>query len=165
MLDDPKTMREVLSTLDVNSLEKLRIAFDKWFERIETFIEKLMSGFESPNETIKYLRDEYNTFRKLWVEGIQDAIKNAQNTEVASKEALTLQDYLRSSKGNVKAPKEMVADDGYAVKEPVKRYSLKEVAPIRPSSESWQRSYTTEEARKVFANLWNVDADEAEMNL
>lgn len=78
MLDDPKTMREVLSTLDVNSLEKLRIAFDKWFERIEAFIEKLMSGFESPNETIKYLRDEYNTFRKLWVEGIQDAIKNAQ---------------------------------------------------------------------------------------
>ena len=78
MLDDPKTMREVLSTLDVNSLEKLRVAFDKWFERIETFIDKLMSGFESPNETIKYLRDEYNTFRKLWVEGIQGAIKNAQ---------------------------------------------------------------------------------------
>lgn len=85
MLDDPKTMREVLSTLDVNSLEKLRIAFDKWFERIEAFIEKLMSGFESPNETIKYLRDEYNTFRKLWVEGIQDAIKNAQ-TEVTEEE-------------------------------------------------------------------------------
>lgn len=88
MLDDPKTMREVLSTLDVNSLEKLRIAFDKWFERIEAFIEKLMSGFESPNETIKYLRDEYNTFRKLWVEGIQDAIKNAQTevTDVTSQQ-------------------------------------------------------------------------------
>lgn len=85
MLEDSKTMREVLSTLDVNSLEKLRIAFDKWFDRVETFLDKLMSGFESPNEVIKYLRDEYKTFRKLWVEGIQGAIKNAQTEKVNEK--------------------------------------------------------------------------------
>ena len=88
MLEDSKTMREVLSTLDVNSLEKLRIAFDKWFDRVETFLDKLMSGFESPNEVIKYLRDEYKSFRKLWVEGIQGAIKNAQTqtTDVRSRQ-------------------------------------------------------------------------------
>ena len=86
MLEDSKTMREVLSTLDVNSLEKLRIAFDKWFDRVETFLDKLMSGFESPNEVIKYLRDEYKTFRKLWVEGIQGAIKNAQTETIEEKE-------------------------------------------------------------------------------
>lgn len=42
------------------------------------------------------------------------------------------------------------------------RYSLKMVAPIKPSNNEWERTATTEEARAKFPNLWNVDAEDSE---
>ena len=40
--------------------------------------------------------------------------------------------------------------------------SLKRVKPVQPTSDTWQRSLTTDEAMERFPNLWNVAADESE---
>lgn len=43
------------------------------------------------------------------------------------------------------------------------RYSLDPVEAVEPSSDKWQRTYTTEEAMSVFPNMWNVAAEESEV--
>lgn len=42
------------------------------------------------------------------------------------------------------------------------RYSLREVAPVQPSSDKWQRTSTTSEVMARFPDLWNVAAEESE---
>lgn len=41
-------------------------------------------------------------------------------------------------------------------------YSIRNVAPVQPSSTEWKRGVTTEEAMKIYPNMWNVTADESE---
>ncbi len=47
--------------------------------------------------------------------------------------------------------------------ENVKKYSLSAVADVQPTSDKWQRTLTTEEAKARFPKLWDVTADESEV--
>ena len=42
------------------------------------------------------------------------------------------------------------------------RFQLMAVDPVQPSSGSWQRTHTTEQAMQAYPNLWNVAAEESE---
>ena len=42
------------------------------------------------------------------------------------------------------------------------RHSLRSVAPVQPSSNAWSRTLTTDEARRLLPNLWDVTAEESE---
>lgn len=43
------------------------------------------------------------------------------------------------------------------------RYSLREVEPVAPTSDKWQRTLTTSEVKAQFPDLWDVSADESEV--
>ena len=54
------------------------------------------------------------------------------------------------------------ADNVKPTEDPDIRYSLRDVAPVQPSSTEWKRGVTTSEAMKIYPNLWNVTAVESE---
>lgn len=43
------------------------------------------------------------------------------------------------------------------------RYSLRDVDPVEPTSNQWQRTLTTSEVKAKFPDLWDVSADESEV--
>ena len=43
------------------------------------------------------------------------------------------------------------------------RYSLRDVDPVEPTSNKWQRTLTTSEVKAKFPDLWDVSADESEV--
>ena len=53
--------------------------------------------------------------------------------------------------------KDSVLHDGQAL------YSLRDVAPVEPTSDKWERTLTTSEVKAMFPNLWDVSADESEV--
>lgn len=42
------------------------------------------------------------------------------------------------------------------------RYQLKRVPPVQPTTNEWKRTKDTDEALKIFPNMWNVTAEESE---
>lgn len=42
-------------------------------------------------------------------------------------------------------------------------YSLREVTPVSPSSDNWERTLTTAEVKERFPGLWDVSADESDV--
>ena len=77
------------------------------------------------------------------------AVKKATTSKKMSKAAKTLQ----------AGP---VAAVGAGNSQQKAQFSLKPVAPVRPSSDAWKPTHTTEEAMEAYPNLWNVAAEESE---
>ena len=44
----------------------------------------------------------------------------------------------------------------------VYKNQLREVTPVRPTTNAWERSLTTDEVKAIFPNLWDVSAEESE---
>ena len=82
MLNDSKTLEEILTHADPEGLAKIKAAFERWLEHIKEFIDELMAYFKSPNEIVRSLENEYNNLRELWLKGIQSAMgDNSTNSK------------------------------------------------------------------------------------
>lgn len=116
MLDSTETMSEVLSHTDKTGLEKLKAAFEEWFNHIKEFFNELMSGFTSPNEITQSLSKEYEDLRKLWVKGINDAINGKRTGQTTEKKVASVKNSAKLSEREEKALDTLNVEikDGYA---------------------------------------------------
>jgi hypothetical protein len=104
----------------------------KWLNDFFRKIKSAFAGLEAVHDEAKAMTDYMDELRAMWDDALSDAVRNRANKNAAEN------------------------GDGAA------RYSLRPVAPVQPTSDTWQRSKSTAEAKRIFPDMWNVAADKSE---
>lgn len=104
----------------------------KWLNDFFRKIKSAFAGLEAVHDEAKAMTDYMDELRAMWDSALSEAVRNRANKNAAEN------------------------GDGAA------RYSLRPVAPVQPTSDTWQRSKTTAEAKRIFPDMWNVAADKSE---
>lgn len=104
----------------------------KWLNDFFRKIKSAFAGLEAVHDEAKAMTDYMDELRAMWDSALAEAVRNRANKNAAEN------------------------GDGAA------RYSLRPVAPVQPTSDTWQRSKTTAEAKRIFPDMWNVAADKSE---
>lgn len=103
----------------------------KWLNDFFRKIKSAFAGLEAVHDEAKAMTDYMDELRAMWDDALADAVRNRANKNAAEN------------------------GDGAA------RYSLRPVAPVQPTSDTWQRSKTTAEAKRIFPDMWNVAAEKS----
>lgn len=103
----------------------------KWLNDFFRKIKSAFAGLEAVHDEAKAMTDYMDELRAMWDGALSDAVRNRANKNAAEN------------------------GDGAA------RYSLRPVAPVQPTSDTWQRSKTTAEAKRIFPDMWNVAAEKS----
>lgn len=104
----------------------------KWLNDFFRKIKSAFAGLEAVHDEAKAMTDYMDELRAMWDDALAEAVRNRANKNAAEN------------------------GDGAA------RYSLRPVAPVQPTSDTWQRSKSTAEAKRIFPDMWNVAADKSE---
>lgn len=104
----------------------------KWLNDFFEKIKSAFAGLEAVHDEAKAMTDYMDELRAMWDDALSEAVRNRANKNAAEN------------------------GDGAA------RYSLRPVAPVQPTSDTWQRSKSTAEAKRIFPDMWNVAADKSE---
>lgn len=104
----------------------------KWLNDFFRKIKSAFAGLEAVHDEAKAMTDYMDELRAMWDDALSEAVRNRANKNAAEN------------------------GDGAA------RYSLRPVAPVQPTSDTWQRSKSTAEAKRIFPDMWNVAADKSE---
>lgn len=104
----------------------------KWLNDFFGKIKSAFAGLEAVHDDAKAMAEYMDELRAMWDSALAEAVRNRANKNAAEN------------------------GDGAA------RYSLRPVAPVRPTSDTWQRSKSTAEAKRIFPDMWNVAADKSE---
>lgn len=103
----------------------------KWLNDFFRKIKSAFAGLEAVHDEAKAMTDYMDELRAMWDDALAEAVRNRANKNAAEN------------------------GDGAA------RYSLRPVAPVQPTSDTWQRSKTTAEAKRIFPDMWNVAAEKS----
>lgn len=104
----------------------------KWLNDFFRKIKSAFAGLEAVHDEAKAMTEYIDELRAMWDDALAEAVRNRANKNAAEN------------------------GDGAA------RYSLRPVAPVQPTSDTWQRSKSTAEAKRIFPDMWNVAADKSE---
>jgi len=89
MLNDPKQMTDILSTIDGSKIGEVKKAVTKFFDSIRSFIKKLMNGYQSQAEEARILREidgAFEDIQKKWAEAFAQAIAKQQKMEAVEQD-------------------------------------------------------------------------------
>lgn len=96
MLNNPDNMEKILSTMSSEEMSSFKEDIKKIFQAIRDFLTKLMKNFRSASPEAMAIQssiEAYNNVEKLWLEGIQNAMKaNQARLEIANQQNKTPQE-------------------------------------------------------------------------
>ena len=141
----------ITNLLDVGDIDGY-LNYESRLQELADLVKKTPSELEAMAnyDSVKYIYDITSSkgFRDRIVELGYDGV-------VAMESGLTTYGFVNSNQFKS-------VDNKTPTTDPDIRYSLREVEPIQPTSDKWERTSTTSEVMARFPNLWNVAAEESE---
>lgn len=185
LVENPQSADYFLDKISEDKRKKVLSAVDEYkkIEAQEEAIEKQISELHYTSDGYqKFRADLYKiagqTSEEANIAGAGYALKNAAETKAKFVESLKKQGYdgiviHTDYDSNVfgKNNTQYLVFDSNQIKLTTNknpttnediRYSLVDVEPVKPTSDAWQPTIDTEEAKRRFPTLWDVKADESE---